>query len=227
MAIKGLGPCLVQLYGQGESPMTITYLPRQDHVLDGNADQMRRLASAGYAHVNVEVKVFDADDNELPAGETGEIVTRSDLVMKGYWRDPGATAETLRNGWLHTGDLGTMDEHGYVFIMDRLKDMIVSGGVNIYPREVEIVLEKHQDIRDCTVFGIPDEKWGEALCALIVSDENRQIGEADILAHCTDHLAKFKQPKVIRFVDSIPKTPAGKVQKPLLREAFIKENGLG
>jgi acyl-CoA synthetase (AMP-forming)/AMP-acid ligase II len=136
-AMKKLGPCLVQLFGQAESPMTITYLPQRDHVLSGTAEQMQRLASAGIERTDVEVKIVGPDDEDLPVGQMGEIVTRSDLVMKGYWRNEAATGETLRNGWLHTGDMGYMDEQGYLFIMDRSKDMIISGGENVYPREIE------------------------------------------------------------------------------------------
>ncbi|NIR16632.1 MAG: long-chain fatty acid--CoA ligase, partial [Desulfobacterales bacterium] len=142
-AMSKLGPCLVQLFGQAESPMTITYLPHQDHVQEGSPEQMKRLSSAGMPRTDVEVKIFDSDENELPPGETGEIVTRSDLVMKGYWRNPEATADTIKNGWLHTGDMGYLDDGGYLFIMDRSKDMIISGGENIYPREIEEVLIKH------------------------------------------------------------------------------------
>jgi len=138
-AMAKLGPCLVQLYGQGESPMTITYLPHQDHVLAGDDKQVKRLSSAGIARTDVEVAIFDQDDRPLRPGEMGEIVTRSDLVMKGYWRDPEASQSTLRNGWLHTGDIGYFDERGYLFLMDRSKDMIISGGENIYPREIEEV----------------------------------------------------------------------------------------
>jgi acyl-CoA synthetase (AMP-forming)/AMP-acid ligase II len=136
-AIETFGPVLINLYGQGESLMTISALPRGDHLLDGSEQMLKRLESVGIPLTDVEVRIFDPEDREVPVGEIGEIVTRSDLVMKGYWRNPEATAETLRNGWLHTGDVGRMDENGYVFLMDRSKDMIVSGGENIYPREVE------------------------------------------------------------------------------------------
>ena len=155
-AMKKLGPCLVQLYGQAESPMTITYLPHDDHVLDGDSDQMKRLASAGIPRTDVEVKIFDSDENELPPGETGEIATRSDLVMKGYWREPETTAETLRDGWLHTGDMGYMDESGYLFLMDRSKDLIISGGENIYPREIEESIVQHPAVREVAVIGVPN-----------------------------------------------------------------------
>jgi len=166
-AMARLGPCLVQLFGQGESPMTITYLPHRDHLLDGSPDQMKRLSSAGFPRTDVEVKIFDGDDKELSPGETGEIVTRSDLVMKGYWRNPDATAVTMKNGWLHTGDMGYMDEKGYLFIMDRSKDMIISGGENIYSREIEEVLIQHEAVREVAVIGVPDPQWGEAIKAVV------------------------------------------------------------
>ncbi len=159
-AMQKLGPCLVQLFGQGESPMTITYLPHSDHVLKGTPAQLRRLASAGIARTDVEVKIFDPDDMERPPGEMGEIVTRSDLVMKGYWRNPEATRETIRDGWLHTGDMGYIDESGYLFIMDRSKDMIITGGENVYPREIEEVLIKHPAVREVAVIGVPDAEVG-------------------------------------------------------------------
>ena len=132
-AVEKLGPCLVQLYGQAESPMTITYLPHHDHVLEGTPAQTARLGSAGIPRTDVEIRIVDDNDRELPTGQIGEIATRSDMVMSGYWRDPEATAEVLRNGWLHTGDMGYLDERGYLFLMDRSKDLIISGGENIYP----------------------------------------------------------------------------------------------
>ena len=220
LAIEKLGPCLVQLYGQGESPMTITCLSQEDHVLNGDADQMRRLASAGYAHVNVEVKIFDADDNELPSGETGEIVTRSDLVMKGYWRDPEATAETLRGGWLHTGDMGCFDEQGYLFIMDRSKDMIISGGENISPREIEEIMIKHPAVREVAVIGVPDPEWGEAVKAVVALNDGQGATEQELIDFCKDHIASFKKPKSVDFIGEIPKNNYGKIVKRELRDKY-------
>ncbi len=222
-AMRKLGPCLVQLYGQAESPMTITYLPHRDHVVDGTPEQMKRLSSAGFPRTDVEVKIFDPDDHELPPGEMGEIVTRSQLVMRGYWRNPEATAKTLRNGWLHTGDVGYMDEGGYLFIMDRSKDMIISGGENIYPREIEEVLIKHPAVREVAVIGVPDAKWGEAVKAVISLVEGRSASEAELIAFCKDCMASYKKPKSVDFVDELPKNNYGKILKRELRAKYWKD----
>jgi len=219
-AIAALGPCLVQLYGQGESPMTITYLPHQDHVLDGTADQKRRLASAGIARTNVEIAVVDAQDRPLPVGEMGEVVTRSDLVMKGYWRDEPATQKSLRNGWLHTGDIGYLDDRGYLFLMDRANDMLISGGENVYPREIEEVLVRHPAVREVAVIGIPDEEWGEAVKAVVSTVEGAAVTERELIDFCKDHIASYKKPRSIDFVDELPRNNYGKIVKRELREKY-------
>jgi acyl-CoA synthetase (AMP-forming)/AMP-acid ligase II len=219
-ALAKLGPCLVQLFGQAESPMTITYLPQYDHVLEGTPEQMKRLTSAGFPRTDVEVKIFDPDDEELPPGEMGEIVTRSDLVMKGYWRNPETTAETLRNGWLHTGDVGYMDERGYVFIMDRSKDMIISGGENIYPREIEEVIIRHHAVREVAVIGVPDPKWGEAIKAVVALLPGRSATEDQLISFCKDNIASFKKPKSVDFLDELPKSNYGKILKRELRAKY-------
>ena len=222
-AIAKLGPCLVQLFGQAESPMTITGLPHQDHVLEGTPEQMKRLASAGFPRTDVEVKIFDASDNELPPGEMGEIVTRSDLVMKGYWRNPEATAEALRNGWLHTGDVGYMDESGYLFIMDRSKDMIISGGENVYPREIEEVLVRHPAVREVAVIGVPDPKWGEAIKAVVSLSPGQSATEEELISFCKDNIASYKKPKSVDFVDELPKNNYGKILKRELRAKYWED----
>jgi len=219
-AIAKLGPCLVQLFGQAESPMTITYLSHRDHILEGTPKQMKRLASAGFPRTDVEVAIFDAQDRELPPGEMGEIVTRSDLVMKGYWRNPEATAETLRNGWLHTGDMGYMDEEGYLFIMDRSKDMIISGGENVYPREIEEVLIQHPAVREVAVIGVPDPKWGEAIKAVVSVVKGKSVTEDELISFCKDNIASFKKPKSVDFVDELPKSNYGKILKRELRAKY-------
>ena len=219
-AMQVLGPCLVQLYGQGEAPMTITGLPKRDHVLEGTEEQMRRLAFAGLARTDVEVAVVDQEDRPLPTGQAGEIVTRSDLVMKGYWRNPRATAETLRNGWLHTGDVGLLDENGYLFIMDRSKDMIISGGENIYPREVEDVLLRHPAVHEAAVIGVPDPQWGEAIKAVVALAPGRTITGEELIAFCKDNIASYKKPKSVDFVDELPKNNYGKILKRELRARY-------
>ena len=219
-AMEKLGPCLVQLYGQAESPMTITYLSHDDHVLDGNPDQMKRLASAGIPRTNVEVKIVDADDNELPPGEMGEIVTRSDLVMRGYWRDPEATAETLRNGWLHTGDMGYIDESGYLFLMDRSKDLIISGGENVYPREIEEIIVQHPAVREVAVIGVPDPVWGESIKAVVSLLPESEVTEMELIEFCTDHIARYKRPKSVDFLEELPKNNYGKILKRELRDKY-------
>jgi acyl-CoA synthetase (AMP-forming)/AMP-acid ligase II len=221
-AMAKLGPCLVQLFGQGESPMTITFLPHRDHVLKGTPTQMKRLASAGFPRTDVEVKIFGLEGKELPPGEIGEIVTRSDVVMKGYWRNPEATKETIKGGWLHTGDMGYMDENGYIFIMDRSKDMIISGGENIYPREIEEVIIKHPSVREVAVIGIPDPKWGEAVKAVVSLVEGKSVMEDELIAFCKDNMASFKKPKSVDFVDELPKNNYGKILKRELRDKYWK-----
>jgi len=222
-AMARLGPCLVQLFGQGESPMTITYLPHRDHLLEGSPDQMKRISSAGFPRTDVEVKIFDGNGSELSPGETGEIVTRSDLVMKGYWRNPEATAVTMKNGWLHTGDMGYMDEKGYLFIMDRSKDMIISGGENIYPREIEEVLIQHEAVREVAVIGVPDPQWGEAIKAVVARLPGQTATEEELISFCKHNIASYKKPKSIDFVDELPKNNYGKILKRDLRAKYWKE----
>ena len=212
-----LGPKLAQIYGQGESPMTITVVGREE-LQDANHPQFAaRLASTGRAFANVEVMVADAGDNPLPAGELGEVCVRGDVVMSGYWQNPEATAETLRNGWLHTGDVGTFDEYGYLSLKDRSKDMIISGGTNIYPREVEEVLLQHPAVLEVSVVGEPDPEWGENVVAFVVARDGSGLDTAALDRYCIDTMARFKRPKTYHFVDSLPKNNYGKVLKTELR----------
>ena len=208
-AIELFGPRLYQLYGQGESPMTITGLTQAMHA------ERRALESCGIARTGVEVAVFDPDDAPLPPGETGEIVTRSDCVMAGYWRNPEASARTLRGGWLHTGDVGSLDAAGFLTLKDRSKDMIISGGSNIYPREIEEVLLRHPAVVECSVVGRPHPEWGEEVVAFVVS--RREITPQELDALCLEHIARFKRPREYRFVSALPKNNYGKVLKTELR----------
>jgi acyl-CoA synthetase (AMP-forming)/AMP-acid ligase II len=218
--VRRLGQVLVQLYGQAEAPMTISYLRKEEHLLEGTAEQIKRLTSAGIPRTDVEVRIVDSDDREIAPGEMGEIVLRGEVVMKGYWKNPQATAETLRGGWLHTGDLGIMDERGYLYILDRAKDMIISGGENIYSREIEDVILKHPAVFEVAVIGVPDEKWGEAIKAFVSLKEGEKATEEGIINFCKDHLANYKKPKSVEFIDTIPKNPYGKVLKRVLREKY-------
>jgi long-chain acyl-CoA synthetase len=211
-AIELFGPRLYQLYGQGESPMTITGLPQVFH----HADAVEKLASCGFARTGVEVRIFDERDEELAAGETGEIVTRSDCVMAGYWGNPEATAKTLRDGWLHTGDVGSLDAQGFLTIKDRSKDMIISGGANIYPREIEEVLLRHPAVAECSVVGRPHPEWGEEVVAFVVTRNPISADELDSL--CKENIARFKRPRDYRFVEALPKNNYGKVLKTELRK---------
>jgi acyl-CoA synthetase (AMP-forming)/AMP-acid ligase II len=211
-AIELFGPRLYQLFGQGEAPMTITGLNQKEHEMKSH------LGTCGIARTGVEVKIFDDHDEELPAGEVGEIVTRSDCVMKGYWQNPDATAKAMRSGWLHTGDVGSMDERGFLSIRDRSKDMIISGGANIYPREVEEVLLRHPAVAECSVVGRPHSEWGEQVVAFVVSRHPVSAGELDTL--CKDNIARFKRPREYRFVEALPKNNYGKVLKTELRKLF-------
>lgn len=200
--------------------MTITYLPHQDHVVDGDETRHRRLGSAGIARTDVEVGIVDDNDRRLATGEVGEIITRSDLVMKGYWRDPEASDNSLRGGWLHTGDVGYLDEDGYLFLMDRSHDMIISGGENIYPREIEEILVRHPAVHEVAVIGIPDEEWGEAVKAVVSTVDGGEVTEEELIEFCRDHIASYKKPRSVDFVDDLPRNNYGKIVKRELREAY-------
>jgi long-chain acyl-CoA synthetase len=211
-ALELFGPRLYQLFGQGEAPMTITGLPQSEH-------QMRtHLETCGIARTGCEVAIFDDEDKPLPPGEIGEIVTRSDCVMKGYWENPAASAKALRGGWLHTGDVGSLDAEGFLTIKDRSKDMIISGGSNIYPREIEEVLLRHPAVAECSVVGRPHAEWGEEVVAFIVKKSPLEIAELDSL--CLDNIARFKRPREYRFVQALPKNNYGKVLKTELRKTL-------
>jgi len=220
-----LGQVFVQIYGQGESPMCITALSRADHLPpreddpDAQARYARRLASVGKAQLLCEVMVADAEGRALPPGEPGEVLVRGPSVMAGYWNDPEATAKTLAGGWLHSGDVGTMDADGYLTLTDRSKDVIISGGSNIYPREVEEVLLRHPAVSECSVIGQPDPEWGEVVVAFVVSPRGEATAEA-LDALCLEEIARFKRPKHYRFVESLPKNSYGKILKTELRKSL-------
>ena len=222
-ALAAFGPKLAQIYGQGESPMTITALSRACHA-DGDHPRYReRLGSAGIARSDVEVKVVDEDDRALPAGETGEIAVRGDVVMRGYWENPEATASALKGGWLHTGDVGQFDEDGFLTLLDRAKDMIISGGSNIYPREIEEVLLRDAAVREAAVIGRAHPEWGEEVVAFVVPHEGQSVTEDRLDRLCLESIARFKRPRAYRIVGSLPKNNYGKVLKRTLRDELEAE----
>jgi acyl-CoA synthetase (AMP-forming)/AMP-acid ligase II len=222
-ALGLFGPRLYQLYGQGESPMTITGLDQRRHAEATHPRWRERLGSCGVPRTGVHVRVVDDDDRELPAGEVGEVVTKSDCVMEGYWGNPAATAEALSGGWLHTGDLGSFDEDGFLTLRDRSKDMIISGGSNIYPREIEEVLLRHPDLVEASVVGRPHREWGEEVVAFVVARPRAEIAAEALDRLCLDHIARFKRPRHYRFVDALPKNNYGKVLKTELRRQLAAE----
>jgi len=218
-AIDVFGPVFVQLYGQGEAPITITGLTADAHARL-LAENDPRIGSAGQTRTDVLAACVDENDNVLPAGKPGEVVARGEIVMPGYWNNPEASAETLRNGWLHTGDIGYFDEQGYLFLLDRAKDMVITGGNNVYPREVEEVLIQHDDIAECVVFGIPDDYWGEAVHAVVVRREGAQLSDKDVIAYCGENLAGYKKPKAVDFLDALPVSGYGKVLRREIRDTY-------
>jgi acyl-CoA synthetase (AMP-forming)/AMP-acid ligase II len=222
-ALEIFGPRLYQLFGQGESPMTITGLDKAAHVGADGMPIEDRLASCGIPRTGVLVRVVDENDRDLSPGEVGEVVTKSDCVMLGYWNNPDATEKTLRGGWLHTGDIGSLDENGYLTLRDRSKDMIISGGSNIYPREIEEVLLRHPGLVEASVVGRPHADWGEEVIAFVVPKPDVTVSEQDLDRLCLDNIARFKRPKAYRFVGPLPKNNYGKVLKTELRRRLSEE----
>ena len=206
------GQVFVQIYGQGESPMTITWLRREDHASGDDA----LLGSVGRVRTGMQVAVLDDAGKPLPVGEIGEVVCRGDSVMQGYWNNPPATREALRSGWLYTGDLGSLDARGYLTLRDRSKDVVISGGSNIYPREVEEALLTHPAVAEVCVVGQQDREWGEVVVAFVVAPAGVTVEDLD--RHCLERIARFKRPKRYRFVDALPKNSYGKVLKRELRQ---------
>ena len=220
--LRRFGPVFAQIYGQAEAPITICVLPKEDHVLDGAPEQTRRLAAAGRPFTNVAVRVVDDNNQDLAPGEVGEVILKGDHTMIGYWNLPQATAESLRDGWVYTRDLGYIDDTGYVYLVDRKSDMIISGGFNVYPREIEEVLYTHPEVLEACVFGVPDEKWGEAVKATLVLRPNGRADPAALIDYCGRHLAGFKKPKSIDFMSELPKNAYGKIQRNVLRDPYWK-----
>ena len=220
------GTRFINAFGQTESASTITMLTPEDHVIEGTpgerAIKLKRLGSIGRALGDTEVKIFDEDGSEQAVDEVGEIVARGPRVMKGYWKAEEATNSTIRNGWLYTGDIGYMDEAGYIFLSGRAKDIIIRAGENISPEQVEATLHSHPAIDEAAVIGVPDPQWGEKVRAIVALKTGAQASEADIIEHCRGQLASFKKPESVIFVDSLPRNPLGKVLKRVLREEYGK-----
>jgi acyl-CoA synthetase (AMP-forming)/AMP-acid ligase II len=220
-AVRRWGPILCQIYGQGESPMTISMLGPEDHRLRDDPVAEKRLASAGRVREDITVAVLDGADRELADGEIGEIAIRGEVVMRGYWKKPEATAEAFRNDWYHTGDLGKRDGDGYLYLLDRKKEMIISGGANIYPREVEEVLLLHPGVLEVAVIGIPDRLWGESVMAVVRPRPGANPTEEELTSLCREHLAGYKKPRFFRFVPDLPKSGYGKILKRELKEEIV------
>lgn len=215
-ALKVFGPVLVQIFGQTESPMSGTVLRREEHSL---VDLGGREASVGRVRHGMELRIIDDSGAPVVPGAVGEICLRGDTLMTGYWRQPDATAEAIVDGWLRTGDIGRLDERGYLYILDRAKDMIISGGLNVYPLEVEEVLLKHPAVREVCVVGVPHEKWGEAVRAVVVANDDG-VSADELMAFVGQHLAPYKKPKGIDFVESLPRTSYGKIAKREVRATY-------
>jgi acyl-CoA synthetase (AMP-forming)/AMP-acid ligase II len=219
-AVEVFGPCMCQCYGQTEAPMLLTWLDTKTLAAAAAGDHPERLASCGKATSAVRLAAMDDDGNILPAGERGEIVARGSLVTPGYYQMPEATAEIRTFGWHHTGDVGYRDEDGFFYIVDRKKDMIITGGFNVYCAEVEACVMELAQVRDCAVVGVPDAKWGEAVKAIVALREGETLNEEALIAHCKARLGGVKAPKSAEFWPEIPRTGAGKTDKKKIRERY-------
>jgi acyl-CoA synthetase (AMP-forming)/AMP-acid ligase II len=219
-AIEVFGPVLTQTYGQAEAAMICTFFSPRDHAEALEGKKRHRLASCGKATPLMRVEVMDDEGRLLPRGERGEIVVRGGLVMKGYYKNPQATAEVSTFGWHHTGDIGVIDEDGFVYIVDRKKDMIISGGFNVFPSEIEQVLWGHPAVQDCAVIGVPDDKWGEAVKAVVELKPGAKAEAAELMALAREKLGGVKAPKSVDFVSTLPRSPVGKVLKKDLRATY-------
>jgi acyl-CoA synthetase (AMP-forming)/AMP-acid ligase II len=219
-AIATFGPVMAEAYGQTEAPAGISSMPPDEHFREERLAPDERLSSVGRPNVLTRVEIMNDDGKILTAGETGEICVRGDIVMKGYYKDPQRTAEALIDGWLHTGDVGRLDAEGYLHITDRKKDMIISGGFNVYPSEVEQVLWGHPAVQDCAVIGVPDPQWGESVKAVVELNPGERVSAEELIALCKAKLGSVKAPKTVEFIESLPRSPVGKVLKKDLRASY-------
>jgi acyl-CoA synthetase (AMP-forming)/AMP-acid ligase II len=224
-AIQIFGPIMMGGFGQTEAPASISYFSPEEHFKGGLGKEFAddaRLVSVGRPCILNKVEIMDDKNNILPNGQTGEICVKGDLVMKGYYKNPEKTSETIIDGWLHTGDVGHMDAEGYIYITDRKKDMIISGGFNVYPQEVEQVLWSHPAVSDCAVIGVPDEKWGEAVKAVVELKPGQSVTPEELIALCKEKLGSVKAPKTVDIVAELPRSTNGKVLKKDLRAQYWK-----
>lgn len=217
--IEVFGPVMVQFWGQTEAPCFCTCLPAEDHTPD-DPERAQRLASCGRETVFARVEVMDDDGRILPPGSRGELVVRSNLVMSGYYANAAATEEVSRHGWHHTGDIGLKDADGYIYIVGRKSDMIITGGFNVYPADIEQVIWSHPAVEECAVIGVPDEKWGEAVVAIVQPKLDRMIEPEKLIAFCKDRLGGVRAPKRVILMEDIPRNAVGKVDKSALKEPF-------
>ncbi|MFF4776648.1 AMP-binding protein [Microtetraspora fusca] len=224
--IERLGPVFIECYGQMEAPAAISFLRPDEHLIDGEIAPPARLSSCGRPYPLVTVAIIDPETGAMVGpGVTGEICVRGDLLMKGYYKDPDRTAEAIVDGWLHTGDLGNMDEAGYLHLTDRSRDVIISGGFNVYPGEVEQVLWGHPAVRDCAVVGAPHDDWGEVVTAVVELNAGAEVDGAELIALCRQRLGPIRAPKQVFFVDQLPRSPNGKVLKKDVRAGFWADRG--
>lgn len=219
-AIGVFGPVMAQGYGQTEAPGSIAFLRPDDHFREGRIAGSDRLSACGRPVLFNETAIMDENNRKLPQGETGEICVRGDIVMMGYYKEPEKTAEAIVDGWLHTGDIGHIDAEGFLHITDRKKDMIISGGFNVYPSEVEQVLWSHASVLDCAVIGVPDPDWGEAVKAVVELKPGQTVEAAELMALCKERLGSVKAPKSVDFIENLPRSPVGKVLKKDLRDRY-------
>lgn len=217
--VARLGQVFFQELGQTET-LNMTVLRKEEHKLEGSPEELRRLESAGRPSGEGELRIVDDYGRDVPLGEPGEIVARSERVMQGYWRMPEETARVMRDGWLRTGDVGRMDEDGYVYLVDRKKDMIISGGENIYSREVEEVLYMHPAVLEAAVVGVPDAQWGEAVKAVVTLKPGAEVCEEEVIDFCKGQMASYKKPRSVEFWAELPKTASGKIRKDVIRERY-------
>ncbi len=215
-AIQEFGPVFCQGYGLTESGPLTTFFSKNDHVIEG--EYVRRLNSCGKPAMGCDIRVVNDNDQDVLPGEVGQIIIKNRRLMKGYLNQPEKTAATIRNGWLYSGDMATIDEDGFIYIVDRKADLIISGGENIYPREIEEVLYNHPAVLEAAVIGVPDDKWGEAVKAYIALKQGATPSESDLIEFCKQNLASFKKPKSIEFWNELPKNASGKIVKTVLRD---------